>query len=60
MQLAPGLTEHLSGLANVLLTDPFPGATIWRAETELLAAAVSAQNVLFLLRGFARPPSPPF
>ena len=60
MQLAPGLTEHLSGLANVLLTDPFPGATIWRAETELLAAARLGPKRLFLVRGFARPPSPPF
>ena len=47
MQLAPGLTEHLGGLANVLLTDPFPGATISRAERELLATAVSAQNACF-------------
>jgi uncharacterized peroxidase-related enzyme len=47
MQLAPGLMEHLTGLANVLLTDPFPGATISRAERELLATAVSAQNACF-------------
>jgi uncharacterized peroxidase-related enzyme len=47
MQLAPGLTEYLGGLANVLLTDPFPGATISRAERELLATAVSAQNACF-------------
>jgi uncharacterized peroxidase-related enzyme len=47
MQLAPGLAEHLGGLANVLLTDPFPGATISRAERELLATAVSAQNACF-------------
>jgi AhpD family alkylhydroperoxidase len=47
MQLAPGLKEHLCGLANVLLTDPFPGATISRTERELLATAVSAQNACF-------------
>ena len=47
MQVAPGLTEHLSGLANVLLTDHFPGATISRSERELLATAVSAQNACF-------------
>jgi uncharacterized peroxidase-related enzyme len=47
MQLAPGLAEHLGGLANVLLTDPFPGTTIARAERELLATAVSAQNACF-------------
>jgi len=47
MKLAPGLTEHLCGLANVLLIEPFPGATISRAERELLATAVSGQNACF-------------
>jgi len=47
MQLAPGLAEHLGGLAHVLLADHFPGATISRSERELLATAVSAQNACF-------------
>jgi AhpD family alkylhydroperoxidase len=47
MELAPGLKEHLGGLANLLLTDPFPGATVSRAERELLATAVSAENACF-------------
>jgi uncharacterized peroxidase-related enzyme len=44
MHLAPGLATHLRGLADALLVDEFPGATLTRAERELLAIAVSASN----------------
>ena len=39
--------EHLRGLADALLVDDFPGATISRAERELIATAVSAGNDCF-------------
>lgn len=47
MHLAPGLATHLRGLADALLVDEFPGATLTRAERELLATAVSASNECF-------------
>lgn len=47
MRLAPGVQTHLRGLADALLVDDFPGATLARAERELLATAVSAQNNCF-------------
>jgi uncharacterized peroxidase-related enzyme len=47
MRLSPGLEEHLRGLADELLVHPFPGATLSRAERELLATAVSAANDCF-------------
>jgi uncharacterized peroxidase-related enzyme len=47
MQLAPGLGLHLRGLADELLVKDFPGATVTRAERELLAAVVSAANDCF-------------
>jgi uncharacterized peroxidase-related enzyme len=47
MQLAPGLATHLRGLADTLLVDEFPGATLSRAERELLATAASASNECF-------------
>lgn len=47
MGLAPGLAVHLRGLADELLVKDFPGATITRAERELLATAVSAANDCF-------------
>jgi uncharacterized peroxidase-related enzyme len=47
MRLSPGLAVHLRGLADELLVRDFPGATLTRAERELLATAVSAANDCF-------------
>jgi uncharacterized peroxidase-related enzyme len=47
MRLTPGLGVHLRGLADELLVNDFPGATIQRHERELLATAVSAANDCF-------------
>ena len=45
--LTPGLGLHLRGLADELLVHDFPGATLTRAEREMLATAVSAANDCF-------------
>jgi uncharacterized peroxidase-related enzyme len=45
--LTPALGSHLLGLADALLVDDYPGATIERAEREMLAEAVSAGNDCF-------------
>jgi uncharacterized peroxidase-related enzyme len=42
--LTPKLGSNLLGLADALLVDDYPGATIERAEREMLAEAVSAGN----------------
>ncbi len=47
IRLTPGLGVHLRGLADELLVNDFPGATIVRAEREMLATAVSAANDCF-------------
>jgi uncharacterized peroxidase-related enzyme len=47
MGLSPGLGVHLRGLADALLVDDFPGATLRRAEREMIAAATSAGNDCF-------------
>lgn len=47
MRLTPGLGVHLRALADELLVNPFPGATLVRAEREMLATAVSAANDCF-------------
>ena len=47
MRLTPSLEKHLRGLADALLVEDFPGATISRAERELIATAVSAGNDCF-------------
>ena len=47
IQLTPALDSHLLGLADALLVDEYPGATIDRAEREMLAEAVSAGNDCF-------------
>lgn len=47
MRLSPGLAVHLRGLADELLVKDFPGATLIRAERELIATAVSAGNDCF-------------
>jgi uncharacterized peroxidase-related enzyme len=47
MSITPGLTLHLRGLADELLVHDFPGATINRAQREMLATAVSAANNCF-------------
>lgn len=47
MRLSPGLATHLRGLADQLLVEDFPGATLSRGERELLATAVSAANDCF-------------
>jgi uncharacterized peroxidase-related enzyme len=47
IQLTPGLGLHLRGLADELLVKDFPGATLTRAEREMLATAVSAANDCF-------------
>jgi uncharacterized peroxidase-related enzyme len=47
IRLTPGLGIHLRGLADELLVNDFPGATLKRAEREMLATAVSAANDCF-------------
>ena len=47
LRLTPGLGLHLRGLADELLVNDFPGATIDRAEREMIATAVSAANDCF-------------
>ena len=47
IRLTPGLGVHLRGLADELLVKDFPGATLKRAEREMLATAVSAANDCF-------------
>ena len=47
MRLTPGLGTHLRGLADELLVNDYPDATLTRAEREMLAAAVSAANDCF-------------
>src|SRR3954453_12713105 len=47
MRLTPELGIHLRGLADQVLVEPFPGATISRAQREMLATAVSAANDCF-------------
>ena len=47
MALTPGLGVHLRGLADEVLVHDFPGATISRAEREMLATATSAANDCF-------------
>ena len=47
MRLTPGLGVHLRGLADELLVHDYPGASIGRAEREMLATAVSAENDCF-------------
>ncbi|MDP9482986.1 MAG: carboxymuconolactone decarboxylase family protein [Chloroflexota bacterium] len=47
LRLTPVLGLHLRGLADELLVNDFAGATIERAEREMLATAVSAANDCF-------------
>jgi uncharacterized peroxidase-related enzyme len=47
MRLTPGLGTHLRALADELLVNDYPGATISRAEREMIATAVSAANDCF-------------
>jgi uncharacterized peroxidase-related enzyme len=47
LNLTPALGVHLRGLADELLVHDHPGATISRAEREMLATAVSAGNNCF-------------
>jgi uncharacterized peroxidase-related enzyme len=47
MSLTPGLGVHLRGLADELLVNDYPGATIDRVDRELIATAVSAANDCF-------------
>src|SRR5262245_59439727 len=47
LNLTPGLGVHLRGLADELLVNDFPGASISRGEREMLATAVSAANDCF-------------
>jgi len=47
IRLTPGLGVHLRGLADELLVNDFPGATIERHEREMLATATSAANDCF-------------
>ncbi len=47
IRLTPGLGVHLRGLADELLVHDFPGATLSRADREMLATAVSAANDCF-------------
>ena len=47
LRLTPVLGLHLRGLADELLVNDFAGATIGRAEREMLATATSAANDCF-------------
>ena len=47
MRLTPGLGTHLRGLADEVLVNDYPGATLTRYEREFLATAVSAANDCF-------------
>jgi len=47
MALSPALGVHLRGLADALLVDDFPGATLRRAEREMIATVTSAGNDCF-------------
>jgi uncharacterized peroxidase-related enzyme len=47
IRLTPGLGVHLRGLADELLVNDLPGATLERGEREMLATAVSAANDCF-------------
>jgi len=47
MRLTPGLGIHLRGLADEVLVNDYPGATIGREQREMLATAVSAANDCF-------------
>jgi uncharacterized peroxidase-related enzyme len=47
MRLTPALSVHLRGLADELLVNDFPGATIDRVDREMIATAVSAANDCF-------------
>ncbi|HZU83869.1 MAG TPA: hypothetical protein VE987_13170 [Polyangiaceae bacterium] len=47
MRLSHGLASHLRGLADELLVNEYPGATLTRAERELIATAVSAGDDCF-------------
>jgi uncharacterized peroxidase-related enzyme len=47
MRLTLQLGVHLRGLADQVLVEPYPGATITRAQREMLATAVSAGNDCF-------------
>jgi uncharacterized peroxidase-related enzyme len=47
MSLTPGLGAHLRGLADELLVHDFPGATLKRAEREMIATVTSAGNDCF-------------
>ena len=47
MALTPAIGVHLRGLADALLVHDFPGATLRRAEREMIAAATSAGNDCF-------------
>ena len=47
LNLTPRLGVHLRGLVDELLVNDFAGATVSRAEREMLATAVSAGNDCF-------------
>jgi uncharacterized peroxidase-related enzyme len=47
MGLTPGLGLHLRGLADEVLVKDYPGATLRRAEREMIATVVSAGNDCF-------------
>jgi uncharacterized peroxidase-related enzyme len=47
LRLTPELGIHLRGLADELLVNDFAGATLSRAEREMLATATSAANDCF-------------
>jgi uncharacterized peroxidase-related enzyme len=47
LRLTPNLGIHLRGLADELLVNDFAGATLVRAQREMLATAVSAGNDCF-------------
>jgi uncharacterized peroxidase-related enzyme len=47
MRLTPELGLHLRGLADAVLVNDYPGATLTRAQRETLATVLSASNDCF-------------
>jgi len=54
MRLTPGLGVHLRGLADELLVNDYPGATVTRAEREIIATAVSPLPITAVRKGTSR------
>ena len=57
MRLTPGLGIHLRGLADEVLVNDYPGATLARYEREMLATAVSAARAVAEREGWLAVPA---